>query len=114
MDLFELLWDTSQQIQLNSNSEQILSNSTSIESAHRSIRDLRIQAIKLTVTCQVLCDLLSKSMGIDENEISRLIKERLNLDSTVLSRLCPACGHHFHENRTNCMYCGYSPGVHEP
>jgi hypothetical protein len=111
MDLIEIIWDLSQQEEINRHEKQIMSGEAGLHSTRVDIRDLQSRMVKLAITCQALCDMMVDKLGVPPEEIKQAIEQRLKAESISEAAICPACDHRLHAGRTMCLYCGHKPAV---
>jgi ribosomal protein L32 len=109
LDIFELIWELSQDSQIRQNAGEVAAARDGVDSAREEIRDLRTCVFRLTRTCQVLCNVLTEKLGIPADELKSALVKEMNLEAVRQMQTCPSCGHTFHPNRTKCLYCGYAP-----
>lgn len=106
MDLFELIWDASQQRQIDDQEGRLSSTVVNMKVAGERIRALQGRVFRLTAISQVLCDLLVEKLGIPPEDLKAAIELRLK-EGEPDSENCPSCNHPTHPGRRACLYCGY-------
>lgn len=115
MDMLHSIWNLSDQSDINRKQDrQLAAADSSLQAAHRHIRDLQVQVGNLAATCQALCSLLVEKLGVSPEEVKDAIEQAMSLNAVSASGTCPSCNHPFDKGRTACLYCGFKPSPDVP
>lgn len=111
MDLIEIIWDLPQQSNSGGAEPGRSVPAAKVETPNESVHDLRLRVIRLTSTCQVLCELLAEKLDITQEQLMQRIEQRVTIDPSRPPGHCPTCGQKFRTNINSCHFCGFE---HQP
>ena len=113
----QLFWELRQQNQI----AKAAGDASSARSTARTLRDdvarLKRQCDKSMLICEALWTLMRDRLGLDEDELLKLVAKIDLTDGHLDGRVCrppgtcPACNRTIPRRLTNCMYCGHEIDV---
>lgn len=106
MDLLDVFWNYSQQVELQEQSRGLDSAQNALSIAESRIATLERRVDIMSTALETLVDLLSQKMDISTVELKAALEERLAAPVGTPMVTCGQCKHVNRGERSKCMYCG--------